>query len=175
MTTNLLVVTPSPSFGELIRRSLEETENYRAFVVNNKATAIVRADEESCRMAFLDLDMGEQWVEDVGQSLRTVLPNIELFVLAQDETPPALDAIRPWTLVRKPFHLPDLLLTVTQRAQMPSSPLRKEEMSANDLPWLNDVSKAAQHLTRLDRKSTRLNSSHQLISYAVFCLKKKKQ
>src|SRR3712207_8465223 len=28
---------------------------------------------------------------------------------------------------------------------------------------------------RLDRKSTRLNSSHANISYAVFCLKKKKQ
>src|SRR5438477_9776318 len=27
----------------------------------------------------------------------------------------------------------------------------------------------------LDRKSTRLNSSHMSISYAVFCLKKKKQ
>src|SRR5438552_4832028 len=27
--------------------------------------------------------------------------------------------------------------------------------------------------TRIDRKSTRLNSSHQIISYAVFCLKKK--
>src|SRR2546426_9017209 len=27
--------------------------------------------------------------------------------------------------------------------------------------------------TRLDRKSTRLNSSHLVISYAVFCLKKK--
>src|SRR2546426_2587854 len=27
----------------------------------------------------------------------------------------------------------------------------------------------------LDRKSTRLNSSHLVISYAVFCLKKKKQ
>src|SRR5258708_30975342 len=27
---------------------------------------------------------------------------------------------------------------------------------------------------RVDRKSTRLNSSHQIISYAVFCLKKKK-
>src|SRR5947208_8687572 len=26
---------------------------------------------------------------------------------------------------------------------------------------------------RIDRKSTRLNSSHQIISYAVFCLKKK--
>src|SRR5688572_31519959 len=43
----------------------------------------------------------------------------------------------------------------------------------------------AEHLTRLapiggqdgdqDRKSTRLNSSHSQISYAVFCLKKKKK
>src|SRR5258708_15862738 len=30
-------------------------------------------------------------------------------------------------------------------------------------------------LRALDRKSTRLNSSHQIISYAVFCLKKKKK
>src|SRR6266487_5687713 len=30
------------------------------------------------------------------------------------------------------------------------------------------------HLRLLDRKSTRLNSSHPSISYAVFCLKKKK-
>src|SRR2546422_8051346 len=29
--------------------------------------------------------------------------------------------------------------------------------------------------TELDRKSTRLNSSHGYISYAVFCLKKKKK
>src|SRR3712207_7499959 len=29
--------------------------------------------------------------------------------------------------------------------------------------------------TRADRKSTRLNSSHANISYAVFCLKKKKK
>src|SRR5438105_13162949 len=28
---------------------------------------------------------------------------------------------------------------------------------------------------RIDRKSTRLNSSHEWISYAVFCLKKKKK
>src|SRR5256885_10428880 len=30
-------------------------------------------------------------------------------------------------------------------------------------------------LRRVDRKSTRLNSSHLVISYAVFCLKKKKR
>src|SRR5258708_30955202 len=33
---------------------------------------------------------------------------------------------------------------------------------------------AAGHHPGQDRKSTRLNSSHQIISYAVFCLKKKK-
>src|SRR5256885_8776846 len=33
---------------------------------------------------------------------------------------------------------------------------------------------AAEVARRLDRKSTRLNSSHLVISYAVFCLKKKK-
>src|SRR5256885_12542596 len=31
------------------------------------------------------------------------------------------------------------------------------------------------HARRRDRKSTRLNSSHLVISYAVFCLKKKKK
>src|SRR2546430_13301505 len=30
-------------------------------------------------------------------------------------------------------------------------------------------------ITNVDRKSTRLNSSHSQISYAVFCLKKKKK
>src|SRR5215204_7136711 len=35
-------------------------------------------------------------------------------------------------------------------------------------PWSHS------HKARVDRKSTRLNSSHTVISYAVFCLKKKK-
>src|SRR5207244_9431058 len=38
----------------------------------------------------------------------------------------------------------------------------------------NDRREATSRSLR-DRKSTRLNSSHQIISYAVFCLKKKKQ
>src|SRR5258708_14582758 len=37
-----------------------------------------------------------------------------------------------------------------------------------------DLVPADGHGRDLDRKSTRLNSSHQIISYAVFCLKKKK-
>src|SRR5688572_32830909 len=38
-----------------------------------------------------------------------------------------------------------------------------------------DLTRLQQRAERLDRKSTRLNSSHSQISYAVFCLKKKKK
>src|SRR5438034_4832294 len=50
------------------------------------------------------------------------------------------------------------------------------ETQQRNLPRRADVRAAAQ-LERhpRDRKSTRLNSSHTVISYAVFCLKKKKK
>src|SRR5688572_32484309 len=41
--------------------------------------------------------------------------------------------------------------------------------AAEEGTWGNDLR------ARVDRKSTRLNSSHSQISYAVFCLKKKKK
>src|SRR5207244_12681708 len=37
------------------------------------------------------------------------------------------------------------------------------------------ITRATSRPALQDRKSTRLNSSHQIISYAVFCLKKKKK
>ncbi len=145
---NLLVVTPSPGFGELTRRSLEETGKYRVFVVNSKASAIVRADEESCKTALLDLDMGEAWVEEVARSLRTILPDIKLILVTQDEIPPALDSIQPWTLIRKPCQTSELLQAI-EHTDLSDSALAKKENLQSSLPWLNDVSKAAQHLTRL--------------------------
>src|SRR5260221_6493869 len=54
---------------------------------------------------------------------------------------------------------------------------------AGKQPWNNAPRRSATSRTRQsrdqprpppDRKSTRLNSSHTVISYAVFCLKKKK-
>src|SRR5438034_8713977 len=38
-----------------------------------------------------------------------------------------------------------------------------------------DQDRLEPHVAVQDRKSTRLNSSHTVISYAVFCLKKKKK
>src|SRR5205085_12236025 len=41
-----------------------------------------------------------------------------------------------------------------------------------DADWLKTTAVFDAVVTRIDRKSTRLNSSHSQISYAVFCLKK---
>src|SRR5438105_11272205 len=43
------------------------------------------------------------------------------------------------------------------------------------VPSKSSPSAAGKSVGALDRKSTRLNSSHEWISYAVFCLKKKKK
>src|SRR2546430_9203119 len=62
---------------------------------------------------------------------------------------------------------------ISHRSALESGPTKAKELFLTgeyrreiELPGL---------LLRIDRKSTRLNSSHSQISYAVFCLKKKKK
>src|SRR5258708_26663771 len=65
------------------------------------------------------------------------------------------------TLFRSPASERELFSTAASTTVAPEAP-RKGATSALTIT------------ARADRKSTRLNSSHQIISYAVFCLKKKK-
>src|SRR2546430_5834800 len=63
------------------------------------------------------------------------------------------------------FHFPFSILLLTAGCGAPGDPV----------PPSPPVPAAIKDLTaHQDRKSTRLNSSHSQISYAVFCLKKKK-
>src|SRR5688572_31252458 len=50
---------------------------------------------------------------------------------------------------------------------------KKKVTTALNVAFVLDMSGSMESI-REDRKSTRLNSSHSQISYAVFCLKKKK-
>src|SRR5688572_32696579 len=52
---------------------------------------------------------------------------------------------------------------------------RRADHVAHVLPSPQDLAVLGVVGSDLDRKSTRLNSSHSQISYAVFCLKKKKK
>src|SRR5947207_3802114 len=48
-------------------------------------------------------------------------------------------------------------------------------LAFNSIPSPYSIFRDTRKLPAGDRKSTRLNSSHTVISYAVFCLKKKKK
>src|SRR5207248_10370696 len=52
---------------------------------------------------------------------------------------------------------------------------RDDQADSNESNELADLHHFACPKAWTDRKSTRLNSSHRTISYAVFCLKKKKK
>src|SRR5690349_24575744 len=61
----------------------------------------------------------------------------------------------------------------------PDAPAAQGESSYSREKFMQDVDRIKEYIAagdafQVDRKSTRLNSSHVEISYAVFCLKKKK-
>jgi CheY-like chemotaxis protein len=165
MTNNLLLVTADGLFAKRLSASLER-EGYRLYVAKGKGEAVVRADEQNCSTAFLDLEPGEKFVSELGRALRTLNPTIKLLLIAdEDTTPPALDELRPWALVRKPVRTPELLTMLKDtptpaplpkpiRATNESPAIHLAQQENQELPWLQDVTKAAQHLTRLTLESS---------------------
>lgn len=147
-------------FAKRLTTSLEQ-EGYRLYVAKGKGEAVVRADEQNCSTAFLDLELGEKFVSELGRALRTLNPTIKLILFSDDDTPPALDELRPWMLSRKPVRTPELLTMLKNnpapqpiRATNEPSALHLDQQEHQELPWLQDVTKAAQHLTRLTLESS---------------------
>src|SRR5262245_49640699 len=90
----------------------------------------------------------------------------EMALLAMEQYGCALASLGAgWRLAASAAAIQDVLRENGVPVWSPTPMLR----DANDVPWSWDVTSDS-----LDRKSTRLNSSHLGISYAVFCLKKKK-
>lgn len=157
MPADLLFVTPSATYGETVRQALDDTNFYRVHVVNNKASAIVRADEVGVPLAMLDLALGDDWVHEIGIALRTVRPSINLAILCEEQgDPPAFDGLRPWIMVRKPFRMSEFMNAIS-KPQPPPSPSTPQPSLSNTqmmMPWLSDPNKAAQHLTRITLESS---------------------
>src|SRR5512145_118567 len=153
MTKNLLIVSADKTFTQVLIHGLEQ-EGYSVHVTKGKGESVVRADEESVSLAFLDMDLGYRAVLEIGQALRMLKPELRLVVFSRDEVPPALDELRPWMLSRKPYYLPDVLNMLENKSA--SSPLHPKGVQTTDpaLPWLSDANKAAQHLTRLTLESS---------------------
>src|SRR2546427_6644438 len=73
-------------------------------------------------------------------------------------------------MIRRPPRSTLFPYTTLFRSHRAHRPLERPRYAG----WHAAASLASQLARETDRKSTRLNSSHSQISYAVFCLKKKK-
>src|SRR2546430_12198530 len=84
---------------------------------------------------------------------------------------PPRSTLFPYTTLfrSKLAHGPGALLEIPESVDGSA----RDDCDENSLV-LHELRKIDDHLRERDRKSTRLNSSHSQISYAVFCLKKKK-
>src|SRR2546427_9325211 len=74
-------------------------------------------------------------------------------------------------MIRRPPRSPLFPYPPLSRSQLLGRPTPPPAASAPATPGMGVTPQPEQ----TDRKSTRLNSSHSQISYAVFCLKKKKK
>src|SRR5688572_31375722 len=73
------------------------------------------------------------------------------------------------TLFRSVFRTPEVVVRDVYTSDEPAARSRPDH-----LIFEKRASEREARFSNIDRKSTRLNSSHSQISYAVFCLKKKK-
>src|SRR5256885_11590668 len=86
---------------------------------------------------------------------------------------PPRSTLFPYTTLFRSFERP--LLDVFHRDPHRTGPTGGPPDPGFRLPQFTDGPELSPLSHPPDRKSTRLNSSHLVISYAVFCLKKKKQ
>src|SRR5207244_5118491 len=86
--------------------------------------------------------------------------------------PDALPISQPGTFQNVSRNGTDAVMRTPTLAQRGSSPRRSTGRVCPRGPGRRS-GRRRRRRARADRKSTRLNSSHQIISYAVFCLKKK--
>ena len=158
MTKSLLIVSTYTKFAQVLLHGLEQ-EGYRVQITKGKGETVVRADEENSSLAFLDMDLGYRNVLEIGQALRMLNPEIRFIVFSREGTRPMLDELHPWMFSPKPYFLPDVLNMLnnnsTPPSQSPHTPYHREVQTGNPaLPWLGDVTRAAQHLTRLTLESS---------------------
>src|SRR5258708_21101805 len=84
---------------------------------------------------------------------------------------PPRSTLFPYTTLFRSWKIPTGSARPTAHVRKQHCPLIDRSLMTSPGRWNRRLEPTALQ----DRKSTRLNSSHQIISYPVFCLKKKKQ
>src|SRR2546426_4821263 len=140
--------------------------------LRNEWSELLEASDSNC--LFLTWEWLHTWWQHLSEGRRLFILTVRDGGQLVGIAPLALRARR---LIRfLPFSALELLGTGSVGSDYLDVIVRRgvEERTVRTLAEYLAARKRMLDLSQLDRKSTRLNSSHLVISYAVFCLKKKK-
>lgn len=173
MTVHLLVVTPQSELGALLKNGLDSSR-YTLTVTDDFSEAIHHVRNTGCPVILLDAELEEVGISllDIGYALRLVKNDVQFLLLQRaGGAPEDSQALNPAAVLTQPVSLPELtawlerLIPPAAALSVLDSPERKPGMFAVDsqarvlaetarMVWVKDVSKAAQHLTRLTLESS---------------------
>ena len=159
MTRSVLVATPHPTFGELMRLSLEESGDYVVSQVETGQQAIAKTNDQGLALAILDSDLADLPFVDLVRTLHTQHPGMRVIVIPpeNDHAHPSLAEIKPDACLSRPFYLPDMLQIVktvlsTDGPMSEKKPLSEKPASAPAsarYTWQTDSDQATRQLAEV--------------------------
>ncbi len=173
LSDTILVITPISSIGKIIIQSLQEVgvKDTRYFP-NSRSTISYLQKKRNCKVALLDLEMGEDAALALSNSLQAICPNINLVFIAKDFLSEDFDYVRPWKLLQKPYQLADLLdvLEITPSDTASSSIIDVTANSVEYPNWLLEPALAknllAQMLAQTNARGALVYQNNRLWSFA---------
>ena len=116
MRPSILVATPHPAFGELLRSSLHDSRQYRVHLARSGKEVREAINESPYALAILDSTLPDEPFVPLCHNLIEQQQDIQLIVVPPDNNPnhPALAGLVPHGYLHRPFYLPDLLETVAK-------------------------------------------------------------
>src|SRR3989454_3646412 len=161
MDSKILIVEDEQSVVDMLRKGLEP-EGFQVIAAYNGQDGLRAVTEARPDLLILDLTLPGLDGFEICRRIRQQPETARLPILVLSGRTEEVDKVVMLELgaddyVTKPFNTKELVARVKTLLRRVSTP---------ELPRVLRVG---------DRKSTRLNSSHLVISYAVFCLKKKKR
>src|SRR5690349_9450064 len=146
----------------------------RAGFNNAGAAAFAQRVEKQRPNCMLGVSIGKSKIAPLDQATEDYLASFELVYNVADYI--AVNVSSPNTPQLRELQQAEQLSSLLSALQSRSRELQVAHRRVKPMPLLVKLSPdISREQLDLDRKSTRLNSSHVEISYAVFCLKKKKK
>ncbi len=173
MVNTLLVVTSDRSTGDLIRKTLEDGGRFRVGLAGDLDDAVAITQQTGCTLVFLDTCLNETNVLKIGEALKQANSEIRYIIISEAGWHSSLDELYPLNYLAKPVQpneLIDMMNNLYGKDRSTTLPAAAPEPAEETLPWLSDVTRAAQHLTRLSLETSAqaalITRQEQLWAYA---------